>query len=326
MTFVFAMINLKTSSIICIGGITLNTLHLKYAVEVEQTGSISKAAENLYMNQPHLSKTIRELEDSLGIVIFKRTPKGVIPTKKGTEFLIYAKKILAQLKEMESIYKPDTDKTQKLDISVPRASYISYAFTEFVRTLDHDTAISLNYMETNSMSIVKKVSEADSNLGIVRYQEMHEHYFMNLLREKKLKFQPVLDFVYLALMSAEHPLAQKEDVDYRDFAKYTQITHGDISIPALSPQRDPSDSDESRKEIAVYERGSQFELLSRIKDTYMWVSPMPAEVLKTFSLVQRKCPTAGNRQKDILIYRAGYRFSSEDETFIKKLHEVVNSL
>ena len=97
----------------------MNTLHLKYAVEVEQTGSISKAAENLYMNQPHLSKTIRELEDSLGIVIFKRTPKGVIPTKKGTEFLIYAKKILAQLKEMESIYKPDTDKTQKLDISVP---------------------------------------------------------------------------------------------------------------------------------------------------------------------------------------------------------------
>lgn len=305
----------------------MNTLHLKYAVEVERTGSISKAAENLYMNQPHLSKTIRELEDSLGIVIFKRTTKGVIPTKKGMEFLVYAKKILAQLKEMESIYKPDTEKTQKFDIAVPRASYVSYAFTEFVRALDKDSAMSINYLETNSLSTVKKVADGDNNLGIVRYQEMDEYYFMNLLREKKLKFQPVLDFVYVALMSSEHPLANKKDVDYIDFAKFTKITHGDISIPSLSPQQqDDAERDEKRKEISVYERGSQFELLSRIKDTYMWVSPIPAEVLKTFSLVQRKCHAAENRHKDILIYRSGYRFSHEDETFIKKLHEVTNTL
>ncbi len=304
----------------------MNTLHLKYAVEVERTGSISKAAENLYMNQPHLSKTIRELEDSLGIVIFKRTTKGVIPTKKGMEFLVYAKKILAQLKEMESIYKPDTEKTQKFDIAVPRASYISYAFTEFVRTLDRESALNINYLETNSLSTVKKVADGDSNLGIARYQEMHEYYFMNLLREKRLKFQPVLDFVYVALMSREHPLASKEDVDYPDFAKFTKITHGDISIPSLSQQSEFTDGDKKRKEIAVYERGSQFELLSRIKDTYMWVSPMPDEVLQTFSLVQRKCPAAENRHKDILIYRTGYHFSHEDESFIKKLHEVVNNL
>ena len=59
-----------------------NLLQLKYAVEVEKTGSISKAAENLYMNQPNLSKSIRELEDDLGIAIFDRTAKGVVPTEK----------------------------------------------------------------------------------------------------------------------------------------------------------------------------------------------------------------------------------------------------
>ena len=64
-----------------------NLLQLKYAVEVEKTGSISKAAENLYMNQPNLSKSIRELEDDIGIAIFDRTAKGVVPTEKGREFL-----------------------------------------------------------------------------------------------------------------------------------------------------------------------------------------------------------------------------------------------
>lgn len=56
----------------------MNTLHFKYAVEVEKTGSISQAAENLFMAQPNLSKAIRELEDTLGITIFRRTSKGVV--------------------------------------------------------------------------------------------------------------------------------------------------------------------------------------------------------------------------------------------------------
>ena len=82
-----------------------NIQHLKYAVEVEKMGSISRAAENLYMSQPHLSKAIKALEDSLDIALFNRTPAGMVPTKKGREFLIYAKSILAQVEEMESLYK-----------------------------------------------------------------------------------------------------------------------------------------------------------------------------------------------------------------------------
>ena len=55
----------------------MNILHLKYAVEVAKTRSISKAAENLYMGQPNLSRAIKELEESLGITIFRRTTKGI---------------------------------------------------------------------------------------------------------------------------------------------------------------------------------------------------------------------------------------------------------
>ena len=54
----------------------MNILHLKYAVEIAKTGSLNKAAENLYMGQPNLSRAIRELEAGLGITIFERTPRG----------------------------------------------------------------------------------------------------------------------------------------------------------------------------------------------------------------------------------------------------------
>ena len=64
----------------------MNTLHFQYAVTVARTGSITQAAEELFMAQPNLSKAIRELEDSLGIEIFRRTPKGWCPPPKGKPF------------------------------------------------------------------------------------------------------------------------------------------------------------------------------------------------------------------------------------------------
>ena len=65
----------------------MNTQHFRYAVEVERTGSISQAAENLYISQPTISKVIKELEDTLGITIFQRTPRGTVATEKGAQFL-----------------------------------------------------------------------------------------------------------------------------------------------------------------------------------------------------------------------------------------------
>ncbi len=87
-----------------IGGVEMNLLHLKYAIEIEKTQSINKAAENLYMGQPNLSRAIKELERSMGVKIFQRTSKGMIPTPEGIEFLGYAKKILAQVDQVENLF------------------------------------------------------------------------------------------------------------------------------------------------------------------------------------------------------------------------------
>ena len=50
----------------------MNLSHLKYVLEVGKTNSITRAAHNLYMGQPNLSKAIKELESEIGITIFKR--------------------------------------------------------------------------------------------------------------------------------------------------------------------------------------------------------------------------------------------------------------
>ena len=107
----------------------MNILHMKYALEVAKCGSINKAAETLLMNQPNLSRAVRELETSLGVEIFSRSAKGMVPTPEGEIFLSYANKILKQVDEVEGIFRKKTVLKKRFSISVPRASYISAAFS-----------------------------------------------------------------------------------------------------------------------------------------------------------------------------------------------------
>lgn len=148
----------------------MNTQHLKYAVEVERTGSITQAADNLYMAQPNLSKAIKELEDTLGISIFRRTSKGVVPTEKGAEFLVYAKRILTQLEKVEALNLPRTESRQSFGVSVPRVSYIAKAVTRFVASLDPERELDVNVQETGALETIAQVAEGQFNLGVVRYR------------------------------------------------------------------------------------------------------------------------------------------------------------
>jgi DNA-binding transcriptional LysR family regulator len=186
----------------------MNILHLKYAVEVEKTGSITKAADNLFMSQPNLSKAVRELEETLGITIFKRTSKGMIPTQRGVEFLNYAKNILSQIDEIENLYSKDREEKLTFNISIPRASYITHAFTRLVSSLDLKKEIEFNYKETNSVRAISNIMQSNYNMGIIRYQTDLEDYYLGLLKEKELRNEVIWDSITFALMSKNITFSQ----------------------------------------------------------------------------------------------------------------------
>ncbi len=306
----------------------MNTQLFKYALEVERTGSITQAADNLFMAQPNLSKAIKELEDTLGIEIFKRTSKGMVPTEKGAEFLVYARNIVAQINEMESLYISRNEAKQRFNIVIPRGSYISTAFTRFVCELDHEQEIDVDVKETNSIQAISDVANGDYNLGIIRYQTIHEKYFLDFLLNKELEFDPIWEFEYLAMMSRRHPLASVPELSFHDLKCYTEIVHGDLGVPYMSDKeaKKPQSGDRLKKSIYVYERGSQFDLLSQVPTTYMWVSPVPEIWLKRFDLVQRKCREAGQKYKDVLIYPKSYNFTQLDRKYLDKLYESKNEV
>lgn len=107
----------------------MNILHLKYAVEVARCGSINKAAEALYMNQPNLSRAIKDLEIA-GHHHFWPDGQGHVRHARGRGISGLCRKILRQIDEVESIYKAGVPIKQRFSFCSP-ASYISEAFAQF---------------------------------------------------------------------------------------------------------------------------------------------------------------------------------------------------
>lgn len=300
----------------------MNTQFFRYAVEIEKTGSITKAAQNLYMAQPNLSKAMKEMEEQLGYEVFERTPGGMVPTEKGRNFLQCAQNILGQMQKMEAIGEEDGGQRQQYRISIPRGSYITEGCAEFVAELDENKDMEITIQETNSIQTIKNIAYEQFNLGIIRYPILYENYFRDFAAGKKLCCKEIWEFEYLALMSKEHPLAGKEQIQAGELSTYTEILHADLMIPYVDAQGMEAQraGKEARRQIYVYDRGCQFDFLTRIPTTYMWVSPVPESYLKQYGLVQRKCRVPNGRYKDVLVYRSEYEMGSMDRHFLEKLY------
>ena len=306
----------------------MNLTHLRYVVEVERLGSITKAAAALYMGQPNLSKAIKEMEHEVGIPIFKRSAKGVVPTDKGKEFLQYAKAILVQLDKMENLYSDNSADSISFSLLLPRASYVTHAFTCFLNRLSDRQSMDIKIKETNSMETINSVVECEYDLGLIRYPIAYESFFLPLLEEKNLAVHSSWQYDYVLIMSEDSPLAQEDEITEEVLEKYIEILHGDNTVPNISAfyQKKNADLRRHRRHIYVYERGSQFDILSACPDSYMWVSPMPQKILDRCKLVQRRTPLISKTNKDVLIYQSSYRLSATDRMFLEELERVRNEI
>lgn len=299
----------------------MNISHLRYAVEVEKTGSITRAAENLYMGQPNLSKAIKELETTLGITLFRRTYHGVSPTAKGKIFLDQAREVLSKIQEMESLYQSG-EHSLAFSICIPRASYISYGLAQFINSLDPAKGFSIDIQETNTMRTMERVVNGECNMGIMRCVLDRKPYYMNLLQEKHLHSESLWVSQFFVVMSEKNPLARKERITLDDLQQGICLEHGDEEIPFVVKERRGSKGNKTDKSILVYERGSQFDMLQYVPDAYMWVTAIPEPMLKSMGLVQRPCEIDGNWVEDILVYPEYYHLTELDCAFIRNLERV----
>ena len=179
------------------------------------------------------------------------------------------------------------------------------------------------YKETNSKKTIKKVIENEYKLGIIRYADNYEKYYQSMLEEKGLVGTQIAEFSYVLLMSRESPLSQKALISYDDLSSYIEIAHADHYVPTLSMSKVFREElpDNIGRRIFVFERASQYDLLSENPETFMWVSPASQKMLDKYGLVLRACEGNKKVYKDVLIYQKGYKLTRLDRAFIDSLAE-----
>ena len=177
------------------------------------------------------------------------------------------------------------------------------------------------------MRAIKNILEEEYRLGIVRYAESHDKYYKKMLDEKELSHELIAEFTYALVMSKNSPLAKKEKITFADLAEHIEIAHGDPFVPSLPTEAVKKEElPDIGRRIFVFERGSQYELLSENTDTFMWVSPIPKKTLERYSLVCRTCDENKKVYRDVIIRRKDYKLTDLDTAFIAELSRIKNGL
>ena len=267
----------------------MNITHLRYAVEVARTGSISQAAETLCVGQPNLSKAIKELESSLGVTLFRRTSKGATPTPQGEAFLHYARSLLSQMDEMENLFAPGHAEQETLRIAATPSAVLTLAVAQLSPSLPVGQVFSLCEYE-DGIGVLRAVSDGQAGMGLLRCPAPEAETLVRRCEEEGLSALPLRHEPPAVLMSRRHPLAESRPLLYPELAAYTQLTGGD-SMPALSVSRVRRSArlPAAPKPWILTSPQTRLAVLSVRTDAYAFDEPLPPVLLERYGLCARSC-------------------------------------
>lgn len=205
----------------------MDTKHLEYIVEVAKSGSVNKAAKNLYISQSNLSSIIKNTEGQIGYTIFARSTSGIHLTQEGKLFIHHAEEILTGISKIKKVPEVFGEK-QNLSIISSRASFLIHCYFEFNHKFPcnfvQDTFLGAGLKENYKAIIAQRC-----RLGIlVMFKRKQEKYAL-LAERYNLNFTILKNNIpMMVFMSKKHPLAKQEYVDALELSKYPFVTDADI--------------------------------------------------------------------------------------------------
>ncbi len=196
---------------------------LRYIIIVAEKGSINEAAKYLYVSQPSLSNSIKELEEELGFPIFIRTNRGVTLSHKGMEFLGYARQVITQADLLEEKYIKKTKQIKSFCASSQHYPFVSHAFVELVKEYEEDD-YNFTLSETTTYEVIENVKTLYSEIGILYLSKYNEAVIRKILSENNLIFEELVRAKPHVFLYKEHPLAKEELIDLEDLREYPKIS------------------------------------------------------------------------------------------------------
>lgn len=239
-------------------GITLQ--QLTYYIEVAAEGSISAAADLLYVAQPTLSAAMKDLEGRVGRALLLRSARGVTLTTDGVEFLGYARQVVEQVALLEQRYLGRPPSRRLLGVST---QHYSFAVDALVRMVKATSAAEYEFSlrETRTWDIIEDVRTLRSELGILYRNDFNGNVIDKLLRDSGLAFHPLFVAAPHIFISRKNPLATRDRVTLDDLADVPRLTFDQGANNSFYFAEEILSTLSSPRDIRVSDRATIFNLM-----------------------------------------------------------------
>lgn len=233
---------------------------LKYVIEVADRGSMSEASKNLFISQPSLSNSIKELENEIHINIFIRSNKGITVSPEGREFLGYARQVIEQNDLLEQRYLGDKIIKHKFCVSTQHYAFAVNAFVDLIKNYGGDE-YAFTLRETRTYEIIDDVKNLRSEIGIIYINEFNEKVISKMLNENNLEFKVICEAKPHIFVSSSNPLAEKTKVELEDLKEYPYLSFEQGQNNSFYFSEEILSTLEHKKSIKVSDRATLFNLL-----------------------------------------------------------------
>lgn len=180
---------------------------------------MNKAAAELFVSQPALSSTIRDLEEEIHTEIFIRNNKGIVLTAEGEAFLSHARQMVELYHMMEDRFIENRPSKKKFSVSMQHYSFAVEAFITMAKEFNHDE-YEFAVHETKTYEVIENVKNDRSEIGILYRDHFNQKALRKILMENMLEFTELFSCHISVYISKNHPLAAQKVIQFDALQDY----------------------------------------------------------------------------------------------------------
>ena len=233
---------------------------LKYVIAIAECGSISMAAQRMFVAQSSVSKSVAELEKEMGITIFNRNNKGVYLSEDGTKFLSYARQVIEQTELLEREFKSAPPPRRVFSVSSQHYAFVVNAFVELVKEYGEDK-YEFTLRELKTAEIIEDVRTSRSDIGILFLSGFNREVIQHIISNEEMEFVKLFTAKPHVFVSWKNPLALKKKVTLEDLKAFPRLTYDQGIKNSFYFAEELHITEESPKNIVVSDRATLFNLL-----------------------------------------------------------------
>lgn len=196
---------------------------LEYLLKIVECGSITKAARELYISQPSLTKSIVSLEEEYGIQILMRKPRGVELTADGKNFVYYARTVLAASNALaQNFTNRQSAPRSRLFLATQQLDFVHDLFFK-TYLQNQDNRIHFNLVETDRNDVTRQVLSGNVDLGLLVRNQADAKTFLVNAEAKRLSVNIISRSGIYAAIGPYSPFYTRKSISVEETAACPQV-------------------------------------------------------------------------------------------------------